>query len=131
MSAESVDPKAFDGQMYKPVALVVHKEGERIVIGEAHLVPGDGTDLVVSARIDPAYLGIIPPVQEEFSIGKWAQHVEKVSCLDQPAVLPSTFWNSLAERASTGELLVPDSGARASDDGGGDQDEGGRDPSFV
>jgi len=92
--------------MKQSVPLVVYKDEERIVIGEADLVPGAGTDIVVHARIDPSRLGVLLASAEPMSIGHqpgsisafhaaeygvpkatpesigaWARMVESQSCL--------------------------------------------------
>lgn len=55
--------------MSKTVPLVIYKDGERIVIGEASLVLGSGTDIVVDARIDPVHAGILATPNVAMSIG--------------------------------------------------------------
>lgn len=107
---EVVSDGAFDSSIGKTVDLVIYEDGERIVVGEAALVLGSGTDIVVSARINSDYVRTLVAPETEFSMGKWAQHVEKVSALDQPVQVPKDFRYSLASLPSGGDVLVSDEG---------------------
>lgn len=94
----------------KSVPLVMYKDGQRIVIGQAEL-KDDEHGIMVSASILPEYVPVLsPPVEDfsisagptfssvtaqhardygaplatPFSIAAWAAEVERVSNLDSP-----------------------------------------------
>jgi hypothetical protein len=95
-----IAPGAFDSQVGRTVPIVVYKGGERIVVGEATLAKGVGSDLVASARIDSNHIGMLVPLEAKTSvtaqhaaafgvakatpdsIGAWARMVEQASKLD-------------------------------------------------
>lgn len=128
---EVVSAGAFDSSIGKTVDLVIYEDGERIVVGEAALVLDSGTDIVVSARIDSDYVRTLVEPTPEFSMGKWAQHVEQISALDQPIQVPKDFRYSLAVLPSGGNVLVPDEGPADSVASREDQTERGHESPSV
>jgi hypothetical protein len=85
----------------KTVPLVMYKDGQRTVIGEAE-VEDDGNDLVVRGTIHPEFASLLDnrleeessvsarhakeygvPLATSFSIGAWAKEVERYSFPDE------------------------------------------------
>jgi len=113
------------------VPLVVYKDGERIVVGEASVVLGSGSDIVVDARISDDYIRTLLEPTPEFSMGAWAKRVEEVSCLDQPAQIPTDIRYSLGVESLDRNLLVSAEESETSDGSSRNQDEGGHESSDL
>lgn len=97
------------------VPVVIYKDGMRAVIGEAE-VTIDEEGVKASATISEEYSSLFDMGVASFSIGSWAQEVEKRSCLDTPSLQnPPTYGSR------SGSLLVQDG---RSGESGSDQAQG-------
>ena len=117
--------------MKATVPLVIYKGVERIVVGEATLVSGSGSDIVVDARISDDYIRTLLEPTPEFSMGAWAKRVEEVSCLDQSAKIPTDIQHPSPDRSLLRYMLVSDKGPGASEEGRQNQTERGQDSSSL